>query len=72
MLASILKSKKAVAVNIAIINAFLKLKEFANNYLELSTQLKQLETKYDKHTSTLAQSKVRRYLRGNQLFIKKG
>ena len=54
MLASILKSKKAVALNIAIINAFLKLKEFANNYLELSNQLKQIEIKYDKHTSTLA------------------
>lgn len=48
MLASILKSKKAIAVNIAIIDAFLKLKEFANNYLELSNQLKLLENKYDK------------------------
>ena len=48
MLASVLKSKKAIAVNIAIIDAFLKLKEFANNYLELSTQLKKIETKYDK------------------------
>lgn len=48
MLASILKSKKAIAVNIAIIDAFIKLKEITSNYLEVTSQLKQLETKYDK------------------------
>lgn len=48
MLASVLKSKKAIRMNIAIIEAFITLKEFALNYKEISNKLEELETKYDK------------------------
>lgn len=48
MLASILRSKKAVKTNILIVEAFIALKEFALNYVELSTKLKELETTYNK------------------------
>ena len=48
MLSNILKSKKARQTSILIVRAFIKFKEFTFNYIELSTQLKQLETKYDK------------------------
>ena len=47
MLASVLKSKKAIQMNIIIVEAFIALKEFALNYGELSYKLKQLEEKYD-------------------------
>ncbi|NGF75623.1 ORF6N domain-containing protein [Fluviicola sp. SGL-29] len=48
MLASILRSKKAVKTNILIVEAFIALKEFAPNYVELSTKLKEIETTYNK------------------------
>ena len=48
MLASVLRSKKAIQTNIAIVEAFISLKEFVLNYKELSEKLKQLESKYDK------------------------
>lgn len=46
MLASVLRSKKAVETNILIVDAFIALKEFALNYVELSTKLKEIETAY--------------------------
>ena len=48
MLSSVLKSEKAIEVNIAIIRAFVHIRQFALNHLELTNQLKQLEIKYDK------------------------
>ena len=48
MLSVTLKSKKAISVSISIIRAFIKLKEFALNHKEMSSQIKQLEVKYDK------------------------
>ena len=48
MLSSILKSQKAIQINIAIIDAFISLKEYALSHTELSEKLKQLEAKYDK------------------------
>lgn len=48
MLASVLKSKKAIQMNIAIVEAFIALKEFALNYKELGEKLKELEGKYNK------------------------
>jgi hypothetical protein len=47
MLASVLRSKKAIQMNILIVEAFIALKEFALNYQELSMKLHQFETKYD-------------------------
>jgi hypothetical protein len=48
MLASVLRSKKAIKMNIAIVEAFIALKEFALNYKELSNRLKELESTYNK------------------------
>lgn len=47
MLASVLRSEKAVKMNIAIIRAFIALREMALNYKELSQKLNDLEKKYD-------------------------
>lgn len=47
MLASVLKSAKAVKMNIAIIRAFIALREMALTYKELSQKLSELEKKYD-------------------------
>lgn len=48
MLSSVLKSEKAIEVNISIIRAFVHIRQYALNHLELTNQLKQLEIKYDK------------------------
>ena len=48
MLANILKSKKARQTSIAIVRAFIALKQFVLNYKEISEQLKKLENKYNK------------------------
>ncbi len=48
MLANVLKSKKARQTSIAIVRAFIALKQFALSYKEISEQLKELEIKYNK------------------------
>jgi hypothetical protein len=48
MLASVLRSQKAVKMNIAIIRAFIALREMALTYKELSLRLNEMEKKYDK------------------------
>ncbi|MBA3900644.1 MAG: ORF6N domain-containing protein [Bacteroidetes bacterium] len=48
MLASVLRSPKAIQMNIAIVEAFIALKEFAINYKELSEKLNLLESKYNR------------------------
>lgn len=48
MLASVLRSKKAIKMNIAIVEAFISLKEFALNYKDISEKVKEIENKYDK------------------------
>ena len=53
MLASILKSKKAIQMNIAIVRAFIELKQFALNYRELANQIKDLKTITGSHTQQL-------------------
>ena len=47
MLANILKSKKARQTSIAIVRAFIALKQFILTYKELSEKLMILEAKYD-------------------------
>jgi ORF6N domain len=47
MLSSVLKSDKAVQVNIAIVRAFVMLRQYALNYKELRDKIAELETKYD-------------------------
>jgi len=44
MLASVLRSKKAVRMNIAIVEAFIALKQFAVNYKELAMKIKKAGT----------------------------
>jgi hypothetical protein len=48
MLSGILNSDKAIDVNIAIMRAFIALKQFALTNMELSNKLKQLEKTYNK------------------------
>ena len=48
MLANVLKSKKARQTSIAIVRAFIALKQFALDFKELSEKLKELENKQDK------------------------
>ena len=48
MLASILRSEKAVKVNIAIVRAFIALREFAFDHKKLAEKITQLERKYNK------------------------
>ena len=48
MLATVLKSKKARQASIAIVRAFIALREFAVNYRELGLKLSELEKKYNR------------------------
>lgn len=48
MLANVLKSKKARQTSIAIVRAFITLKQFVLTYKELSEKLQEFENKYDK------------------------
>lgn len=47
MLANVLKSSKARQTSIAIVRAFISLKQFVLSYKELSEKLQELEAKYD-------------------------
>ncbi|MBI5150814.1 MAG: ORF6N domain-containing protein [Candidatus Omnitrophica bacterium] len=49
MLSSVLKSKRAVRVNIAIMRAFVKLREMLSTHKELAFQFKELERRVGKH-----------------------
>lgn len=49
MLSSVLRSKRAVQVNIAIMRAFVKLREVLSSHKELAYKLRQLETKIERH-----------------------
>ncbi len=54
MLSSVLKSKKAIKVNIEIIRAFVKLRAILSTHLELAKRLKELELKYESHDQQIA------------------
>lgn len=47
MLSTVLKSKRAVQVNIAIMRAFVKLRELIASHKDLAKRLDELESKYD-------------------------
>ena len=49
MLSTVLNSKRAIQVNIAIMRAFVKLREILSTHKELSHKLSQLERKIEKH-----------------------
>jgi len=48
MLASVLKSKKARQTSIAIVRAFVFMRQYALTHKDLTEKLRELETKYDK------------------------
>jgi len=49
MLSSVLKSDRAIQVNIAIIKAFIKMREILNTHRELMNKLKELEQRVGRH-----------------------
>jgi len=55
MLASVLRSEKAIKMNIAIVRAFIALRQFAINYKDLALQLKELRETVDNHNGQLNQ-----------------
>ena len=49
MLSSVLNSPRAIQMNIAIMRAFVKIREILSTHKELALKLKQLEMKIEKH-----------------------
>jgi len=49
MLSSVLNSEKAIEVNIAIMRAFILIRQYALNYKDLQQKLQKLEKKYSKN-----------------------
>lgn len=49
MLSSVLKSDRAVLMNIAIMRAFVKLREVMSTHKDLAAKIEALERKYDEH-----------------------
>ena len=49
MLSGVLKSKRAVEVNIAIMRAFVKMRQMLSNHEELKIKIEEMEAKYDKN-----------------------
>jgi len=49
MLSSVLNSERAVQVNIAIMRAFVKLREILTTHRELAEKIAELESKYRQH-----------------------
>jgi len=49
MLSSVLRSPRAVQVNIAIMRAFVKLREILGSHRDLARRLDEMESKYDKN-----------------------
>ena len=56
MLSSVLKSKKAIEVNIAIIRTFKKLREFSKHYNALAKKVMEVERKNDKQYKELTKA----------------
>jgi ORF6N domain len=53
MLASVLKSKKAIQMNIAIVRAFIALNQFALSYKDLADEIKELKETTSNHNGQL-------------------
>ncbi|HEY0612705.1 MAG TPA: ORF6N domain-containing protein [Chitinophaga sp.] len=56
MVASILRSDKAVKMNISIVRAFIALREMAMHYKELAQKIEELEKKYNKQFGDVYQA----------------
>lgn len=55
MLSSVLRSKRAIQVNIAIMRTFMKLKKIISSHKELAHKLEELERRIEKHDSQIKQ-----------------
>ena len=55
MLSSVLRSERAIQVNVAIMRTFVKLKQVLATHKDVSRKLKELEGKVDKHDSEIRQ-----------------
>jgi len=53
MLSSVLRSKRAIQVNIAIMRAFVKLREILSAHKELAQKLNELEQKIERHDEAI-------------------
>ena len=53
MLSSVLNSKRAIHVNIAIMRAFVKLRELLLTHKDLAQKLEELERKYQLHETDI-------------------
>ncbi len=53
MLSSVLRSKRAIRVNIAIMRAFVKLRRIFSAHKELAHKLSELETRIEKHDTEI-------------------
>jgi len=54
MLASVLRSKRAAEMSIAIVRAFVQLREILSSHHELAAKLAELEHKLEGHDSAIA------------------
>lgn len=53
MLASVLRSERAVVVSVAIVRAFVQLRELLSTHRELAVKLAQLERKLERHDAAI-------------------
>lgn len=53
MLSSVLRSKRAIRANIAIMRAFVKIRELGAQHRELLTKLEKLEGRVDRHDAEI-------------------
>ena len=65
MLSSVLKSQKAVQINVAIVRAFIKLRRILNSNAELAKKLEKLEKQYDAQFHTVFKA-IRELMQQNQ------
>ncbi len=55
MLSSVLRSERAVQVNIAIMRAFVRLREILSTHKDLASKLEELEDRFSDHDTKIAQ-----------------
>ena len=53
MLSSVLNSDRAIEVNIAIMRAFVRLREYLSSHKDLAAKLAELEMKYETHDAQI-------------------
>ena len=56
MLSSVLRSKKAIEMNVAIVRTFVQLRKLANNYEEIMDKIRQMESQYNHQFAEIYQA----------------